>query len=127
MNKKKLDLKKLSPFKPENSRPMNTDKKVDPTARSSADRTEFLMYAPEAKTVSVAGTFNNWRVDANPLTRDPDGTWRTSLALAPGRYEYKFIIDGKWCCEPGADGIYDGRGGCVCNEFGTMNRVLEVT
>jgi 1,4-alpha-glucan branching enzyme len=79
---------------------MNTDKKDDPTERSSADRTKFLMYAPEAKTVSVAGTFNNWRVDANPLTRDPDGTWRTSLALAPGRYEYKFIIDGKWCCEP---------------------------
>jgi 1,4-alpha-glucan branching enzyme len=103
------------------------DKKNDSTKRSSADRTEFLMYAPEAKTVSVAGTFNNWRVDANPLTRDPVGTWRTSLRLAPGRYEYKFIIDGQWCCQPGLEGIHEGRGGCVCNEFGTMNRVLEVT
>jgi 1,4-alpha-glucan branching enzyme len=36
---------------------MNTDKKDDPTEQSSADRTKFLMYAPEAKTVSVAGTF----------------------------------------------------------------------
>jgi 1,4-alpha-glucan branching enzyme len=58
------------------------DKKNDPTKRSSADRTEFLMYAPEAKTVSVAGTFNNWRVDANPLTRDPVGTWKN---LSPSR------------------------------------------
>ena len=106
---------------------MNTDKKDDSIEQAPADGTEFLMYAPEAKTVSVAGTFNDWRVDANPLTPDPDGTWRTFLTLAPGRYEYKYIIDGKWCSEPGSDGMYDGRGGCVCNEFGTMNRVLEVT
>jgi 1,4-alpha-glucan branching enzyme len=106
---------------------VNTDKKDNPTEHPSKDRTEFLVYAPEAKTVSVAGTFNDWRIDANPLTREEDGTWRTSLALAPGRYEYKFVIDGQWCCEPGPDAMYDGRGGCVCNEYGTMNRVLEVT
>ncbi len=106
---------------------MNSARKDNPTEQPAANATEFLMCAPEAKAVSVAGTFNDWRVDANPLTRDPDGTWRTSLALAPGRYEFKYIIDGKWCCEPGFDGMYEGRGGCICNEFGTMNRLLEVT
>lgn len=23
------------------------------------------------------------------------------VALALGRYEYKFVLDGEWCCEPG--------------------------
>lgn len=106
---------------------MKTNEKDNPAEQSSERPTEFTVYALEAKTVSVAGTFNDWRIDANPLTRDTEGTWRTSLALAPGRYEYKFIIDGQWCCEPGPDGMYDGRGGCVCNEYGTINRVLEVS
>lgn len=88
---------------------------------------ELMVSAPDAQSVSVAGTFNNWQIDATPLNRDADGTWRLSLSLPPGRYEYKFVIDGRWCCEPGFDGMYDGRGGCVCNEYGTMNRVLEVS
>lgn len=106
---------------------MKTDKNDNPSEQSSARPTEFTVYAPEAKTVSVAGTFNDWRIDASPLSRDAEGTWRTSLALPPGRNEYKFIIDGHWCCEPGTDELHDGRGGCVCNEYGTMNRVLEVS
>ena len=106
---------------------MKTDEKDNPTEQSSEHGTEFTVYAPDAKTVSVAGAFNDWRIDANPLTSEEDGTWKTSLALAPGRYEYKFIIDGQWCCEPSSDAMYDGRGGCVCNEFGTMNRVLELS
>jgi 1,4-alpha-glucan branching enzyme len=105
---------------------MKTDKNDNAAEQSTGECTEFVVYDPEAKTVSVAGTFNDWRVDANPLTRDAEGTWRLSLNLPPGRYEYKFIVDGKWCCEPGSDPAYDGRGGCACNDYGTMNRVLEV-
>lgn len=105
---------------------MNPDQNDAARPEPSEHSADFVVHAPEAKTVSVAGSFNDWRVDANPLVRDDDGTWRASLDLAPGRYEYKFIIDGQWCCEPGDDSTFDGRGGCVCNEYGTMNRVLEV-
>jgi 5'-AMP-activated protein kinase regulatory beta subunit len=53
-----------------------------------------------------------------------DGSWRVELELAPGRYEYKFIVDGAWCCEPGhADA---DCADCVPNACGTMNRVIEV-
>jgi len=44
----------------------------------------------------------------------------------PGRYEYKFIVDGTWWCEPGVpDELYAGED-AVLNAFGTKNRVIEV-
>lgn len=88
---------------------------------------EFTCVAPEAKSVFVAGTFNDWKPDATPLHKHlPDGKWAVALPLAQGRYEYKFVIDGQWCCELGCERAYTGCPKCVPNEFGTMNRVLEV-
>ncbi|MGD9789189.1 MAG: glycogen-binding domain-containing protein [Phycisphaerales bacterium] len=83
--------------------------------------------APGAKEVFVAGTFNNWDPRAQVLKQSgKDGQWGTTLDLPPGRYEYKFIVDGRWCCEVGCDGPYNGCPSCVPNELGTMNRVLVV-
>ena len=82
--------------------------------------------APKAKRVFVAGTFNNWNPSSHPLKRTGDGHWVLTLDLPPGRYEYKVVIDGEWCCEVGCDKPFDGCPGCVANQFGTMNRVLEV-
>ena len=82
--------------------------------------------APDAKAVFVAGTFNGWNAESHPLARTRDGRWTLTLDLPPGRYEYKFIIDGQWCCEQGCDQPHDGCPGCVANPFGTMNRVLVV-
>lgn len=82
--------------------------------------------APEAKEVFVAGAFNDWNPRSHPLKRNSDGLWVLALDLPPGRHEYKFVIDGQWCCEPGCDKPYDGCPGCVANQFGTMNRVLVV-
>lgn len=82
--------------------------------------------APDAKEVFLAGSFNEWSSTSHPMERRPDGTWTTALDLAPGHYEYKFVIDGQWCCEPGCDRNYQGCPACVPNAFGTMNRVLDV-
>lgn len=83
--------------------------------------------APDAKEVFVAGTFNNWSAHAQRLKRTgKDGHWVATLDLPPGRYEYKFIVDGEWCCELGCDQQYSGCPNCVPNEFGTMNRLLLV-
>ena len=56
---------------------------------------KFSLDYPEALSVSVIGTFNNWDPLANPLTKDSDGIWKTIIYLAPGRYSYKFLIDKK--------------------------------
>ena len=89
---------------------------------------EFSCDAPQARAVFVAGTFNDWKPDAAPLRPDlPNGKWAITLPLPPGRYEYKFVVDGHWCCEPGCEHEYRGCPKCVPNEFGTMNRVLDVS
>ena len=82
--------------------------------------------SPSAREVFVAGTFNDWNPKSHPLKRNGEGNWALPLDLPPGRYEYKFIIDGEWCCEPGCDKPYGGCPGGVANQFGTMNRVLVV-
>jgi len=95
--------------------------------RTKSKPVEFCCHAPEAKAVFVAGTFNDWKPDAAPLHHDlPKGEWTGKVKLPPGRYEYKFIVDGQWCCEPGCKGEDRGCPTCVPNEFGTMNRVLEL-
>jgi len=43
----------------------------------------------------VVGDFNAW--EATPLTdENQDGIWTASIPLQPGRYEYAFVIDGRW-------------------------------
>lgn len=54
--------------------------------------------APDAKTVAVAGTFNDWSVDRHPLKRGRDGSYSVQLELDAGKtYEFRFVIDGtRW-------------------------------
>lgn len=93
------------------------------TAQTQA--VEFKCHAPDAQQVFLAGTFNEWKADARPLVRDKAGNWRGSLKLARGRHEFKFVVDGQWCCDPGCAGDH-ACPNCVPNEFGSMNRVLQV-
>ena len=90
----------------------------------SPDKTRFTCQAPDASEIFLAGTFNSWDTAANPMGRKDDGVWEVELELAPGSYEYKFVVDGFWCCEPGRDD--HAVAGCVPNAFGTMNCVIEV-
>ena len=57
---------------------------------------EFVAECPLATTVSVAGSFNNWAIDADMLKKDKKtGLWKGKISLVPGDYEYKFVCDGK--------------------------------
>lgn len=88
---------------------------------------EFSCHAPEAKAVFVAGTFNGWKVNAAPLRLDSaKGHWTGTLQLPPGHHEFKFVVDGRWCCEPGCEQKFRDCPKCVANDLGTMNRTLEV-
>ena len=86
----------------------------------------FDCQAPDATTAFLAGTFNDWNTESTPMTKDDNGQWSVELALLPGRYEFKFFIDGGCCCAPGCDSRNFECPKCVGNEFGTMNRVIEV-
>ena len=60
-------------------------------------RVNFSVDAEPGSTVYLAGIFNDWSVDKKQL-KDAKGTGRFTgfLFLLPGRYEYKFIINGIW-------------------------------
>ena len=103
---------------------MSKTKKSEPRGKTAG--TEFSCRAPHAGIVYLAGTFNGWDPTAKALTRRADGTWAATLDLPPGRYEYKFVVDDRWCCEPDGEESGTGGPGCVPNSFGTMNRVVEV-
>lgn len=94
--------------------------------RSVSRSVQFECEARTANAVMLVGDFNQWSMVANPMRRGEDGTWIASLDLAPGRYEYKFMIDGCWCCEPGEPDECRGGSDRVPNAHGTMNRVIEV-
>ena len=84
-----------------------------PAATTSGTVSVNFSYAdPAAKTVAVAGEFNAWNTTANPLQKDDAGNWKASLALKPGRYQYKFVVDGNWKIDPAnPDTTEDGLGG----------------
>ncbi|MGE5172314.1 MAG: glycogen-binding domain-containing protein, partial [Betaproteobacteria bacterium] len=54
----------------------------------------FSYYAPSATSVAIAGSFNRWDSEHDPLTGpDEKGIWTILLPLSEGRYEYRFVID----------------------------------
>jgi cyclomaltodextrinase len=69
--------------------------------------------------VAVAGAFNGWSMDKNPLTPGAAGEWTASVPLKPGRYGYKFVVDGKWTIDPGNTETED-------NGLGDKNSVLNI-
>jgi 1,4-alpha-glucan branching enzyme len=82
------------------------------------DYTFKLDRYPEAKKVYVAGSFNGWNVDNYAMVRK-DGKWIFPIYLKPGKYTYKFIVDGKWILDPGNE-LWEN------NEYGTGNSILWV-
>jgi 1,4-alpha-glucan branching enzyme len=54
----------------------------------------FRLEAPQAKQVSVVGDFNGWDVQKHGLHTTPGGVWECQVPLPPGRYGYRFMVDG---------------------------------
>jgi hypothetical protein len=61
--------------------------------------TFFLKGFENARSVSIVSDFNNWNMFGTPLAK-VDGGWMCRLDLKPGRYLYKYIIDGDWTADP---------------------------
>jgi 1,4-alpha-glucan branching enzyme len=62
-----------------------------------------------ATSVSVAGTFNDWRPNELLMTKTDSG-WTLPYTIGPGNYQYKFIVDGKWVSDPANNvQVHDGN------------------
>jgi len=79
----------------------------------------FEFTHPTATSVCVAGSFNQWNPEAKTLHATGAGHWMKDTALAPGSYEYCFVVDGAWMPDPLASET-------VTNPFGGRNSVLKV-
>ena len=107
--------------KPQTKMNMQIKKQIfeDKNLTNDNRTTQFAFPAPTARQVSLAGDFNNWDTKAGPMQKGPDGVWYLSLALKPGRYEYRFFADDAWCDNPAALQK-------AANSFGTENCVRIV-
>jgi len=93
-----------------------------PPAETSAGAClrHFEFVAPDARTVFLAGSFNQWNRSATPMIRLAEGKWAADLLLPPGRHEYLFFVNGNnWTPDPKALDY-------ASNPFGGYNSVLEV-
>jgi len=93
----------------------------EPGALGDVVSTRFVLVAPEAASVAVVGDFNDWNSESNKLERfSPSGVWTATMNLAPGRYKYTFVIDGKeWVADPLAPKATN-------DDFGTPSSVILV-
>lgn len=65
-----------------------------PTKRRGKKGVYFAVWAPNAEKVSVIGTFNDWKEDANEMTRlEPMGVYELFVAGAAEGDLYKFYIE----------------------------------
>ncbi|MFT5423969.1 MAG: 1,4-alpha-glucan branching enzyme [Phycisphaerales bacterium] len=76
--------------------------------------TTFRVWAPNATTVSVTGTFNAWSATANPLAADTGGHWSVDVAGDQRGESYKYVIDGTlWKNDPRATDVTNSVGDSI--------------
>ena len=90
-----------------------------PKMTGATHEVEFTCHASTAKKVCIAGNFNAWNPSSMPMKKENDGTWRIKLKLSPGKYEYKYFVDGAWDSDRSCTEV-------VPNPFGTDNCVISV-
>jgi hypothetical protein len=81
----------------------------------------FSFQAPDARTVALAGDFNDWQSGALALTdADGDGVWSGTFALEPGVHKYMFVVDDeRWETDPVAENYID-------DGFGMRNALIAI-
>lgn len=90
------------------------------TSKAKRKRVSFQLITEPGSKVSVAGSFNDWDPESTPLKdKANNGTFTRSILLEPGRYEYKFVIDGVWCVDPECREW-------VPNNEGSLNSVIQI-
>lgn len=83
--------------------------------------THFTFQAPaDARRVALVGDFNGWNRFSHFMRKSLAGAWEVTLDLAPGRYQYKFLVnESQWFTDPRAQAR-------ASNQYGTENSVIEV-
>jgi chromosome partitioning protein len=88
--------------------------------RQVGEAVMFVTLYPRAKSVQIAGDFNNWQPEKTKLEKvGENGVWQIKLPMASGKYRYRLVVDGQWQQDPYNENT-------ELNPFGELNSVLEV-
>ena len=80
----------------------------------------FVQPIDGSRRITIAGDFNDWSPHATPMRRNDDaGVFEALIPIAPGRHQYRLIIDGVWQADP-----YNPHQ--LQNEYGEPNSLLIV-
>jgi 1,4-alpha-glucan branching enzyme len=101
--------------------PKTTQQKIEEFygVKQLGDEVVFAAKFENAGEVLVAGDFNNWNPVSPMKANARPGLWTMKLPLRPGRYRYRFVVDGKWMTDPHNQYV-------EANQFGELNNVIEV-
>jgi len=75
------------------------------SAKNMAKPVNFRCQAPNARSVSLIGDFNQWTANTHPMSQQPDGSWFVQVPLHHGHHHYQFLVDGVPTLDPRAQGI----------------------
>lgn len=92
---------------------------IQSSSNAKKRRITFSISAPAAEEVILLGDFNGWDPVKHPMKQDSNGMWKKIVMVPPGRYEYKFLVDGQWQLDPENVQI------CT-NCFGTRNHYISL-
>jgi 1,4-alpha-glucan branching enzyme len=88
--------------------------------RQIGDGVIFSAYYPQAKSVQLAGDFNNWQPSKNPMQNMGDGMWQAKLSLSKGNHRYRLVVDGRWQQDPNNRSTQP-------NPYGELDSVVTVS
>ena len=74
-------------------------------AQQTLRAVNFICQAPQAKSVSLVGDFNQWHPASHPMKQQPDRAWLLRVELKHGHHRYAFLVDGNLTLDPHAQGI----------------------
>ena len=90
----------MSHLQPKNREPQSGENKnptatAQPPAKMATARKEtwFHLVASSARSVLLAADFTGWNKAPLKMVRGSGGIWNIKVALAPGRYRYRFLVD----------------------------------
>jgi len=90
------------------------------SAARTASPVTFVFVAPTARSVALAGDFNDWDAARVLMRREASGLWTVDVPLTPGRYRYVFVVDGRrFVADPSAPRA-------VGDDFGTPTSVVTI-
>lgn len=90
------------------------------SVKEKTRRVTLVAHIDGAKEVVLTGDFTDWSKDRVKMAEAAEGEWRATLALSPGKYEYRLLADGEW-----RDHLEAAKR--VANAFGSENCVLVVS